>query len=142
MWDKLVSMMGGNLFTGVTDLVKVFKLPPEQQLQFEQKLAELEANTKTSLESIAANDRNSARQREMAVKDHTPAILAYIITAGFFGILAFMLLRPIPETGHDALMILLGSLGTAWVAVVSYYYGSTSSSQTKTHLLANSTPMK
>ena len=38
MWDKLIGILGGNLFTGVTDLVKAFKLPPEQQIQFEQSL--------------------------------------------------------------------------------------------------------
>lgn len=137
MWDKLLSMMGGNLFTGVTDLVKVFKLPPEQQRQFEQKIVELEAATKTSLEQIAANDRNSARQREIAVKDWTPMVLAYGVTLGFFGVLSYMLLSPIPETGHDALLVMLGSLGTAWAAVISYYFGSSAGSVDKTRLMNN-----
>lgn len=135
MWDKLLSVLGGNLFTGVTDLVKAFKLPPEQQIQFEQKMAEIEANLKLSLEKIAADDRNSARQREMAVKDKTPAYLAYGITVGFFGVLCYMLAYKVPETGHDALLVMLGSLGTAWAAVVSYYFGSSAGSDRKSELL-------
>lgn len=135
MFDKLLSMLGGNLFSGVTDLVKAFKLPPEQQIAFEQKMAEIEATLKVKLEEIAANDRNSARQREMAIKDKTPAYLAYGITIGFFSILGFMLLKQIPETGHDALLIMLGALGGAWGAVVSYYFGSSAGSERKSDLL-------
>ena len=135
MWEKLISILGGNLFTGVTDLVKAFKLPPEQQIQFEKQMAEIEANAKQALEKIAADDRNSARQREIAVKDKTPAVLAYTITLGFFGILTFMLTKNIPEAGHDALLIMLGSLGTAWIAVVSYYFGSSAGSERKSDLL-------
>ena len=135
MWDKLLTMLGGNLFTGVTDLVKAFKLPPEQQIQFEKQMAEIEANAKQALEKIAAEDRNSARQREIAVKDKTPAILAYSITAGFFGVLAYMLAADIPETGRDPLLIMLGALGGAWASVVAYYFGSSAGSERKTELL-------
>ena len=135
MWERLLGMLGGNLFTGVTDLVKAFKLPPEQQIAFEQKMAEIEAMLKVKLEEIAASDRNSARQREMAIKDKTPQYLSYAITAGFFGILAYMLIYKIPEQGHDALLIMLGSLGTAWVAVISYYFGSSAGSDRKSELL-------
>ena len=136
MWDKLLSVLGGNLFTGVTDLVKAFKLPPEQQIAFESKMKEIEANAQQALERIAADDRNSARQREMTVKDRTPAYLAYGITMGFFGVLLFMLTEPVPATGHDALLVMLGSLGTAWAAVVSYYFGSSAGSSKKSELLA------
>lgn len=141
MWDKLISVLGGNLFTGVTDLVKAFKLPPEQQIQFEQKMAEIEANAQQALERIAADDRNSARQREMAVRDRTPAYLAYGITLGFFGVLGWMLNASVPETGHDALLVMLGSLGTAWAAVVSYYFGSSAGSNKKSELLAERTTL-
>jgi len=140
MWDKLISVLGGNLFTGVTDLVKAFKLPPEQQIQFEQKMAEIEANAQQALERIAMEDRASARQREVQVKDRTSAYLAYGITLGFFGVLLYMLTQPVPPTGHDALLVMLGSLGAAWTAVVSYYYGSSAGSDRKSQLLANRSP--
>jgi len=136
MWDKLIGILGGNLFTGVTDLVKAFKLPPEQQIAFEAKMAEIEANAQQALERIAAEDRNSARQREMTVRDRTPAYLAYGVTLGFFGVLAYMLNYSIPVTGHDALLVMLGSLGTAWTAVVSYYFGSSAGSNKKSELMS------
>ena len=139
MWDKLISILGGNLFTGVTDLVKAFKLPPEQQIAFEAKMADIEATLKINLEKIAAEDRNSARQREMTVLDWTPRILAYMTTCGFFSILLVMLFAsmPINDQTHDVLLVMLGSLGTAWTGVIAYYFGSSAGSAAKTVLLNN-----
>jgi hypothetical protein len=75
----------------------------------------------------------------MAVKDKIPAILGISITLGFFGVLAFMLIYGAPEKGGEALFIMLGSLGTAWSGIISYYFGSTSSSSAKNQIIANMT---
>lgn len=86
---------------------------------------------------IDAEDRNSARQREMAVRDRIPAILAILVTGGFFGVLGYLLTHGAPEKGGEALFIMLGSLGTAWSGVIAYYFGSTSSSSAKNQIIAN-----
>lgn len=95
-----------------------------------------------ALEKLGNDDRSSARQREMTVKDATPMILAYGVTIGFFGVLAAIMFCTIPGSSRDVLNIMLGSLGTAWTGVIAYYFGSSSGSDRKTELLANSTRAK
>lgn len=131
MWDKIISILGGNLMGGVKDLIQTFKLPPEQQLQFDSKMAELQTQAELKLAELEASDRNSARQREATVKDLTPSILAYSITAGFFGVLLLMMFYDIPISAKDVLYVMLGSLGTAWTGVIAYYFGSSSGSAAK-----------
>jgi hypothetical protein len=85
------------------------------------------------LERIANADRDSARNREVAAKDWTPRILAGLITAGYFGALFYMLQNGLPQHGgSEALLIMLGTLGTAWGGVVAYYFGSSAGSKEKT----------
>lgn len=117
-------------------------LTPEQTAElkkiekdFELKMKELGYNNLEELERIAASDRKSAREREIAVRDNTPKILAYLVTVGFFAVLGYMIIHGLPVVGAEPLLIMLGSLGTAWTAIVSYYYGSSSGSQMKTELL-------
>jgi len=91
------------------------------------------------LEAIAAGDRSNARAREIALRDRIPAILAIAVTAGFFGLL-FFLLRWAPPKQNEALLdITLGSLGTAWVAIISYYFGSSAGSERKNEIIAKMT---
>lgn len=80
------------------------------------------------LEKIAADDRNSARNREIQTKDNIPGIMALGVTLGFFGLLAWMMSAPPPDGSKDALNIMLGALGGAWAAIVSYYFGSSAGS--------------
>jgi membrane-bound ClpP family serine protease len=87
------------------------------------------------LERIAAGDRDSARQMQAATKDWVPKVLAVVITTGFFGILVWMLVNGMPKTGTEALLMMLGALGTAWTGVVNFYYGSSAGSKQKTDAL-------
>ena len=88
------------------------------------------------LAATDANDRNSARQREVAVKDWAPMILAAGTTVGFFGVLASLLVFEPPPGSKEVLFTMLGALSGAWVSVVSYYFGSSSGSARQTELLA------
>lgn len=104
----------------------------ELELEFEKYMTDAGIR----LEQLAVEDRASARAREVAIKDHTPAYLAYGITIGFFATLLYMLVYGKPGTGGDALLVMLGSLGTAWAGVMSYFFGSSTSSRRKDEALA------
>jgi hypothetical protein len=102
------------------------------ELEYLKRLEELELDH----EKVAQLDRASAREREVKTGDQTPALLAVGVTGGFFGVLGYMLMYGTPENGGDALLVMLGSLGTAWAAVVSYYFGSSAGSKLKTELMS------
>jgi hypothetical protein len=88
-----------------------------------------------SEEKMGDEDRANARGREIAVHDNTPKILAYLLTVGFFSILALLIFHGVPESSRDIVNILIGSLGTAWIGFMVYYSGSSAGSAAKQALI-------
>ena len=111
---------------------------PEQLLalkQAEQDFVVRMRELDLDLERIANQDRNSAREREVKTGDRTPKVLAAAVTFGFFGVLFWMIAYGLPENGGEAMLVMLGTLGTAWGAIVSYYFGSSAGSREKTQAM-------
>ena len=111
---------------------------PEQLLALKQaeqsfvvKMRELDLD----LERISNEDRDSARNREIKTGDYTPKLLAAAVTFGFFGVLFWMIANGLPSNGGEAMLVMLGTLGTAWGAIVSYYFGSSAGSREKTQAM-------
>jgi len=89
---------------------------------------------------LNVEDRRSAREMQAETRSYIPAILAVSVTIGFFGILIGMMTETFKAS--DALMLMLGSLGTAWTGIIAFYFGSSAGSQAKDDLLHQSTPTK
>jgi len=87
------------------------------------------------LEKIAADDRASARQREIQTKDAAPKVLATVVVLGFFSVLYTVAFADIPDKAMPAVNILLGSLTALLIQVGNYYFGSSAGSKAKTELL-------
>lgn len=100
------------------------------------RMAEAGFKNVETLAALSVQDRESARQMQISTKSVTAPFLALFVTLGFFGVLALMMFYPLPQATHDALMLMLGSLGTAWTGVIAYYFGSSAGSAEKTRLLA------
>lgn len=112
---------------------------PDQLLAIKKAEQDFQVQMQTlgvSEDKLVFDDISNARAREVALKDNTPAILAYAISIGFFGVLGAMLWNGKPAVGGDALLVLLGSLGTAWSGIVSFYFGSSLGSAKKDTALA------
>lgn len=120
---------------------------PEQMLALKQadqnfaaRMQELGFQNIQALEKIAADDRDSARKREMTVQDYTPRILAYLIVGGFLGMAYGVLFK---QMSADSVLAgtIIGYLSAKAEQVAAYYFGSTAGSKQKTELLANSVPV-
>lgn len=85
---------------------------------------------------IQAADRADARAMGISNKDWVPKVLAMAVTAGFFGILLLMAFQPLPGTNKDLVNVVVGALGTAWISIIGYYFGTSVGSMRKTELLA------
>jgi ABC-type Mn2+/Zn2+ transport system permease subunit len=68
------------------------------------------------------------------------SLIAIAILVGFFGCIYLVMRHDVNESMRDALLILIGSLGAAFGAVVNYYFGSSKGSHDKTKLLAEKDP--
>ena len=127
----------------VNGIIQTGKLSADQIAQV--KLAELDIQRQAQelgldFAKLEVADSISARNMEMTTQSHIPAILAAITTIGFFGILTLLFFNKVDPT-NNALMIMLGSLGTAWTGVISFYFGSSHGSQIKDQMIYNSKPM-
>ncbi len=114
------------------------KLTSEQIGQI--KLAEIEMAARAQelgldFEKLSVQDRSSARDMQSTTKSMIPSILAMLVTLGFFGILVGLMTEQFKTS--DALMMMLGSLGTAWTGIIAFYFGSSAGSQAKDQLLRN-----
>lgn len=119
------------------------KLTADQIAQVKMAELDLQKQAKSlglDFEKLATEDRKSARDMQSTTKSWVPPVLAITITLGFFGILLALMYGQVQKT--DEVMIMLGSLGTAWSGVIGFYFGSSASSQNKDDLLHRSTPVR
>jgi hypothetical protein len=98
--------------------------------------AQAQLTHEIELARVNAEDRKDARAMGLATRDWVPKVLAMAVTIGFFGILVLIALHSLPETNHDVVNVILGSLGTAWISIIGYYFGTSAGSARKTELLA------
>jgi hypothetical protein len=126
----------------IADVITNAQLTPDhiaeiKKLELQYQDDEKERGFKYS--ELEFRDGDSARNMQVATHSTMPPILAIIVTVGFFSILIFMVMNSAYKP-TEPLLVMLGSLGTAWTGIIGFYFGSSHGSQAKDKLLANSTP--
>ena len=133
------------LSSKTTDTIKqaLSGATPEQMLalknadnDFALKMQALGFKEVTDLEAIAAGDRKDARDMQKTTRSVMPAVLSTVVTVGFLSLLTGMMLGVLKVSDNQALLIILGSLGTGWGAVMQFWFGTTHDSGRKTDMLA------
>lgn len=106
----------------------------EAEMRLRERMRELDIQE----HQLDAADRNSARQRQVEMKDWSVNILAGAYVIGYFGLLALMVAGEIPAATMDAqpFIMLLGALTAGLTHVMNFYFGSSSGSKRKTEAMA------
>lgn len=134
-----------------TDAVKqaLSGVTPEQMLALKQadqnfalQMQTLGFKQVADLEAIAAGDRKDARDMQKTTRSPVPAVLSVGVTLGYFLTLAGMMAGWLHVSDSQALLLMLGSLSTAWGMVMAFWFGTTHDSGRKTDLLAKADPIK
>jgi hypothetical protein len=128
----------------VGDMITGNKMSAEQIAQV--KIAEIELQKQAqelglNFEKLEVEDRKSAREMQATTRSLMPPILAGAVTVGFFAIMTLMFFNKV-DSNNPAILMMLGSLGTAWTGIIAYYFGSSAGSQAKTDLLSKAGPVK
>jgi len=120
-----------------------------EEHHFTLRMAALNIKSVEELARIAAGDRDSARQREIQIRDSTPRVLAYLYAAGFFVTLAahitFMTYIVVEHVQLDTAVLALiltpvSTLEGVLIGMVlgskEYYFGSSAGSKGKDDTIA------
>ncbi len=112
---------------------------PEQLLALKKAESDFQTQMKAldiSEAKLSFDDTANARAREIAVKDSTPRILAYIIVMLVIGLEGYILFSGKP-TAVDPVILgrVMGTLDSALMLVLSYFYGSSVGSASKTEAI-------
>lgn len=130
----------------IADAIQAGQMTPEQigklrELEMQYQNEEKDRGFKYA--ELAFKDVDSARSMAIATQSITPTLLTWIVVVlclTFEGILMFSATPP----GADPIIVgrILGTLDSALIMVLSFWFGSTSGSSRKTELLAASAGQK
>jgi hypothetical protein len=103
----------------------------QADLEFSEKMRQLDID----LEGLAAEDRESARQREVILHDYMPKALALFYTIAYFAVLWQLWEQPVKKEAKELINTLFGILSAAQMAIIGYYFGSSAGSAKKSEIM-------
>lgn len=108
------------------------------ELTHQETMLKLTLEAQTEMYKADADDRASARTRQIAMHDWTPNAIGVLVLIFCFGTEAFVLMHGLP-VGIDPGLCgrILGGLDTAATLFLTFMYGSNRDSQRKTQMIAD-----
>jgi hypothetical protein len=121
----------------------VMNAPPEvrAQLQAEENrhaeaMNQMGIGSAEEFEKIMATDRADARKMQITTHSWMPGVLAIIAVATLALCIYMVGFRTLQPSGHDAMLMLLGTVVAIAKDVYGYVFGSSAGSDRKTDLMA------
>jgi hypothetical protein len=124
----------------IADVIKMGQLTPEQISDIKKLEMEYQENERArgfKYAELEFQDTKSARDMQIATKSVTPSILTWLVVAITLACEAMLLFNQVPP-GADPLVIgrVLGTMDSALIMVLGFWFGSSHGSQNKDTLLA------
>jgi hypothetical protein len=134
MWEIFSGAISGT-FKSLREIISVWKIPEDERAKMSVQLAEMEQQAKLKALDLEFQDRKSAREREMAVKDWTPRVIAMFVLSVYAFIQWYVLTHIVAQEMREIVMRTLGTLDAIVGAIIYYYYGSSAGSAHKTQII-------
>jgi hypothetical protein len=122
------------IFSGVTELIQTFKLPPGQEAEINLKLSQLKFTAYQNMIS----DVQSARAMQVSNKSLWPGLLSALTLGGFFALGWYLITHGVPQTsqeGRDILIQWFATLENGVLLVYGFWLGTSYGSKEKTQIL-------
>ena len=130
----------------ITKAISDGKLTPEQISSIKELELKLQADEQErgfKYKELEYKDTQGAREMQIATKSLTPSILTWIVVVITLVCEGIMLFNAIPP-GADPIILgrILGTMDSALMLVLGFWFGSSHGSQNKDQMLAQSQPIK
>ena len=83
------------------------------------------------LEKIYAGDLQNARNRQIAMNDDTPRLIALIITVVIIALVLLLMFVNIPSNNKDLITQVVLTIVAGWGGMMAYYFSTTARSKDK-----------
>lgn len=107
----------------------------QAEAEFKLVMAHLGFQHVEELERITAADRDSARRREMTIKDRMPMILGLAVNVAFYGVIVALIFRVVPQESREIFLLLVGALTASWKDTYGYYFGASAGEARKDEII-------
>src|SRR5690349_8115671 len=109
--EEILSMVKG-IGDTVIKAIDEFHASPEEKMEFKLKVQQMMFDSQSKAAELHVQDLNSARNREIQVKDKTVSTLAFMIVGAFVSMAAFMIVHPYVWPGIKIEPEMIGLIGT------------------------------
>jgi len=145
-FTNIVKKKGEDVFNGITNIIKTWKVTPEQQEEIQKEINrhnEAELILAQQAEAMFLQDRQKARELQIEAlrqDDRFSKRFIYFLAIGIILLtfafnLCFFFIQ-YPERNHDIINMIAGTLNsTGFAAIIYFFFGSSKGSADKQNII-------